>query len=298
MSPIRSMTGFGRSEVTTPLGVFCVEIKAVNHRFLDARVHLPREFSALEIPMLKTVKDRVGRGKLEVLVRWTPAGGTAFLQRFNRPALEVYQRDLREMAQSLGHADGPSFEFLLGLPGVAEKEFSLFDSPELLEQAQQALNEALDELLAERLREGRALVLEFLERLDALERLRLRVEERQPEVTEAYRARLDKRAEEWAKMASVELDKIRLETEVLMFAERADVREELVRLNTHLAAFRQMLDLEDDKSQGRQMEFLCQELLREANTIASKARDTAIISSVLEMKNEIEKIREQIMNIE
>jgi len=292
------MTGFGRAEVATSLGVFCVEITAVNHRFLDARVHLPREFSPLEIPMLKTVKDRVARGKIEVLVRWTPAGGMTQLQRFNRQTLEAYQHDLREMAQTLGWADGPSFEFLLGLPGVAEKEFSPSDNPELLEQAQQALNAALDELLAERAREGRALVLEFLERLDQLERLRARVEERQPEVTEAYRLRLEKRAEEWGKLASVELDKVRLETEILLFAERADVREELVRLSTHLAAFRQMIEMEDDKSLGRQMEFLCQELLREANTTASKARDTVIISAVLEMKNEIEKIREQIMNIE
>lgn len=200
MSPIRSMTGFGRSEVTTPLGVFCVEIKAVNTVFWMPAFTCSGSFPPSRFRCSRRSRTGSGGASLRVLVRWTPAGGTAFLQRFNRPALEIYQRDLREMAQSLGHADGPSFEFLLGLPGVAEKGILSLRQSGTLSRPSRPSTRRSTNCWPSVCRKAAPSSSEFLERIEALERLRLRVEERQPEVTEAvYRARLDKRAEEWAK---------------------------------------------------------------------------------------------------
>jgi uncharacterized protein (TIGR00255 family) len=298
MDFLRSMTGFGRAEASSDIGSITVEIKSVNHRFLDARVHLPRDLSLLEIPLSRRVKKRLERGKVEVSVKWTPSPELAGGVSFNEELIRRYEADVAHIANALGreHENVP-LEYLLSLPGAADKEARDDLSETIGKQAAEVLDAALDNLIAEREREGVPLAEEIAYRLDELERHRNAVEERREEVVDAYRQRLSKRAEEWAQSAEVELDKGRIESEILVFAEKSDVREELVRLEAHIKAFRDLLG-EKKNAKGKPMEFLTQELLRETNTTASKARDTDILSSVLEMKNEIEKIREQVMNIE
>jgi uncharacterized protein (TIGR00255 family) len=298
MSQIHSMTGFGRAEATSEAGTITVEIKSVNHRFLDSRVHLPREMAAFEIPLLRTVKERLGRGKVDVSVRWAPSAAYVPRLHFNASLLTLYQEEIRTLARRSDCDGEVGLEYLLGLPGVAEKETPDVEQAAMLELTSSALAAALDTLVAERKREGSALLSDFLTRLDVLEAMRKQVEERRVEVTDLFRTRLAKKAAEWAKAASVQIDSGRLETEVLLFAERSDISEELTRLDAHIAAYRQNLSGKAPGPHGKPLEFLTQELLRETNTIASKARDLSIASATIEMKNEIEKLREQVMNVE
>ena len=298
MAGTMSMTGFGTGESRSELGVFAVEIKSVNHRFLEPRVYLPRELSSLELPLTRLVKDRLGRGKVDVSVRWTPSPECLPKAAFSLAVLRQYEAAVREAAGLLGRDETVSLEFLLGLPGVMETTATDADTSPLAELAASAINQALDALVEERRREGAVLEREVLSRLDNLAGLAQEVEARREQVVEAYRERLRKKAEEWAQTASFQLEPGRLEAEVLMFAERSDITEELVRLRAHVEAFRAAFTGTSAGPQGKPMEFLSQELLREANTMASKSRDTAVSSAVLGMKNEIEKIREQILNVE
>jgi len=297
MAGTMSMTGFGTGESRSDLGVFAVEIKSVNHRFLEPRVYLPRELSSLELPLTRLVKDRLGRGKVDVSVRWTPGPECQPKAAFNLAVLRQYEAAVREAAGLLGRDETVSLEFLLGLPGVMETAATDADTSPPAQQAASAINQALDALVEERRREGAVLEGEVLSRLDNLAALAQEVEARREQVVESYRERLRK-AEEWAQTASLQLEPGRLEAEVLMFAERSDITEELVRLRAHVEAFRAAFTGIAAGPQGKPMEFLAQELLREANTMASKSRDTAVSSAVLGMKNEIEKIREQILNVE
>lgn len=299
MSPLRSMTGFGRAEKSGAAGSFAVEIRSVNHRFLDFHITLPRDLSWLEMPLMAAAKGRLARGKVEALVRWTPSPDHAPRARFNETLLDAYAVELARIAEALGRRDEKvSLEYLLGLPGVLEREAMDADQEAILALAEATLGEALDRLVAERTREGGALRETFRGLLDDLLARRAQVEARRGEVVEVYRQRLRKRAAEWAESAQVRVDDGRLETEILLYAERSDIAEELARLAVHLKAFGDLLESAEDKPLGKPMEFLAQEMLRETNTTASKSRDAAILSTVIEMKNEIEKIREQVLNAE
>ncbi|NQU43427.1 YicC family protein [bacterium] len=296
--PTYSMTGFGRAEDSREIGAFAVEAKSVNHRFLEPRVHLPRELSWLELPLTRLIKERLIRGKVDASIRWTPAPEYQPRASFNRAILADYERQTADLAEFLEREEAVSLEYLLQLPGVAEAASPIMEEEAVQDLAISALNQALDALIEERRREGEALEKEIRLRLSNLEEMRTSIESRREEVVETYRQRLRKKAEEWAQTASVEIDAGRLESEILLYAERSDITEELVRLDTHIDAFVQAFDASGEAAQGRSMEFLAQELLRETNTIGSKARDTSIATLVLTMKNEIEKIREQILNVE
>jgi uncharacterized protein (TIGR00255 family) len=298
MPPIASMTGYGRAEKTTELGTFSAEVKTVNHRFLETRVHVPRELSRFEIPLQRVIDERLSRGKVDASIRWKPSPGYASKAVFNEDLLERYATEIARIAENLDREDTVSLEFLLGLPGVSDGDTLELDDDVILEQSTNCLNEALDVLIDERRREGKSLADALLALLNNLDAQRMDIAGQTQSVVDACRERLMKKASEWAQSASIQVDPGRLEAEVLMFADRADVTEELTRLETHITAFREALTNESLPSQGKPLDFLTQELLREANTTASKARNSAIVALVLSMKNTIEKIREQVMNIE
>ena len=304
MSPLMSMTGFGRSERTSPLGTCAVEAKSVNHRFLEPRVFVPRDLAVLEIPLTRRVKDRLSRGKVDVSMRWTPAPELAPAVSFRLELMKAYADRISGLAREMNRSDTVPLEYLLDLPGVSEKTTPEINEDALGELFSGALDEALDALVAERVREGAALATEISERLNVLADLREKVDAEREEVVRDYREKLLKKAEDWAQDARIQMEPGRLESEVMMFADKADLTEEIVRLGAHIDAFRDLLAKADDtssdapESHGKPMEFLTQELLRETNTIASKARHTGVVSNVLAMKNEIEKIREQVLNVE
>jgi uncharacterized protein (TIGR00255 family) len=296
-----SMTGYGRGEAGGAAGVFEVEIKSVNHRFLEAKVYLPRQLqmNQLETPLTRRVKEKLGRGKVDVSVRWNPSPEYQPRARFNREVLGIYDREVADMARALGRADEKiRLEFLLGLPGVSETDAPELEEAWIEELATVALDAALDKLLDERRREGAALEEELRGRLDNMEAMRAEIESRRDEVVASFRERLQKKAEDWARDAGIQIDAGRLEAEVMLYVDRSDVTEELVRLKTHIDAFRDALSRPENEAQGKALDFLGQEFLRETNTIASKSRDTGIAALVLSLKGEIEKIKEQVLNVE
>jgi len=291
---IRSMTGFGRAELAQAEIVLGVEVRTVNSRHLDVRVRMPRELQVAEAAVRDCATKCFGRGQVDLAVR-APDG------RSLEPRLEIdlatarsYTEAVRTLRAELGLASELSVGELLGLPGVARLREPAFADAALLSRLEQAVREACTECVAMRQREGTALDQELRRRLAGIESLLEQVERRADEIRGGLRARLEKRLAVLA--PDVEVNAGRLEQEVVLFADRLDVTEETVRLRSHLEQFRETL--ESDGPVGRKLEFLLQEFGREINTIGSKASDSPISRCVVELKTELEKLREQVQNVE
>jgi len=290
----RSMTGFGRGEAAGDFGRIVVEMKAVNHRFSEVVFRMPRQFNAMEDPARKLVLTRVSRGRVDVFVQYEAAAKARGVKVDKELAIAYYSA-LKELAEGIGSNSELSLDTLAKLPdvlSVAEGEVTADDLWPLLETA---LTQSLESLLAMREREGAALVVDVQSRLRVMEELATAAAVRNPQVVEEYRAKLHKRLTELLPQGHA-VDPVRLAQEVAIFADRSDITEEIQRLGSHVAQFRQTL--REGDSIGRKLDFLVQEVGREVNTIGSKANDAAITSKVVEAKGELEKIREQVQNIE
>ena len=296
---IRSMTGFGRGESQFDGYRFLVEIKSVNHRFLNTSLRLPREFGHLESALTARCATRCERGHLSVKLDVEPIeGGQVRGPRLNR---EILDRFL-EFAESLDALPGVTgrlgADALLTLPGVLEWEpapIRLGDD-EFLAGAGAALDIALDAVVASRTTEGRALEVDLRERLDALEQCRARLVELAPAREARERERIRVKLAELMPIEDAALEQ-RVAQEVVLHADRVDVSEELTRMRAHLEHFRSELEA-SGKAVGRKLTFLLQELHREANTIGSKANDPEMQRVAIEIKSELEKMREQSENVE
>ncbi|MBW3660071.1 MAG: YicC family protein [Gemmatimonadetes bacterium] len=296
---IRSMTGFGRGETEADGYLFRVEIKSVNHRYFNVNLRLPREFSHLENRLAGVLSSRVERGHLNLgLDVETAAGGGSRGPRLDREVLDGYL-EIVESLEGLWNVrkGGVTVEALLGLPGVIawEDEAIELDDASFLAGAESALEAALLGLIESRETEGRALESDLRDRLATIESWRAKIEERAPLREARERERLR------AKIAELigDLDEMlveRLEKEVVLLADRLDVAEELTRMAAHLELFGAELDA--DGAVGRKLTFILQEMLREANTIGSKANDPEMQQAAIEIKSEIEKMREQAENVE
>ncbi len=294
---IRSMTGFGSALASSPAGEFAVEIKAVNNRFLDQNVRLPRELNFLEPAIRDEVKARVRRGKLDLFVRWSPAAGAAPLAEVNGPLLRHYATQIRE-ALGLATSAPVDIAALLQLPGTVISTSAAGDDEALVEAALQPVRAALEALDETRRREGAKLAAAILEVVDGIERMCAEVESLKDTLVEETRVRIRERLDQIEKNTGVVLEPGRLEAEVILFADKADITEEVVRLAAHVGAMRRLCGGSQTEGVGKTMDFLVQELLREVNTIGNKARGLEISQRVVRMKSEIEKIREQVQNIE
>ena len=294
---IRSMTGFGAATLGGPLGEFHVEVKSLNNRFLDLSVRLPRELASLDMAVREEVKGAVRRGKVDLFMRWIPAAGAEPACAINAPLLRHYAAQVRA---ALADEAGASVDVgaLLGLPGVVVNATSDSDTAAIEQSALGAVREALAALDSSRASEGRTLAAAIEEHLSVLAGLRSEIAGLKDELLVEYRKRLGERAAELASQIGVNIDPGRLELEVAMFTDKSDITEELVRLDSHIPAFRKLCRPDKPEPVGKSMDFLTQELLREANTVGNKARGTAIATRIVEMKSEIEKIREQVQNIE
>jgi uncharacterized protein (TIGR00255 family) len=291
------MTGFGRASFEVDGLPFDVEVRSVNHRYLDARVRVPRLLASYEGELRARVQARVARGKVDLTVS---APGSAALPQLSLDLdlARTYLRaaaELRELGAESGGLDAGT---LLALPGVAR-----FTEPEVApEELGPALfvaaDAALEALEAMRLAEGAALERDLLERVARVEAFAASLEGRASEVQRAARERLRRRAEQLREETGV-LDEGRLLQEVVIAADRLDVTEELVRLRSHVEQFRQIVgEAKLAKPVGRRLDFLLQEFGREANTVGSKGADAPIAHEVVELKAEIEKLREQVQNVE
>ena len=290
---IHSMTGFGRGEVAFGEGRLSVEVRTVNSRHLDVRVRSGRELAAFERVVRAGVAKHFVRGAVDVNLRYAGAPGGESRVEIDLGVARQYVKAARELA-----AEGVTPEFpavaLLSLPGVSRvKELEL--EPEAAAPVlEAALEQACAAAVAMRQREGEALARELQQRSKALATVLSEIEARAEEVREGLRQRLQKRLAALA--PELGLDPWRLEQEVVLHAERLDVTEETVRFRSHLAQFHETL--RTPGGVGRKLEFLLQELGREANTIASKASDAPINHRVVELKTELEKLREQVLNVE
>lgn len=295
---ILSMTGFGRVEFEVESQRFQLELRSVNHRHLDVHVRLPRALAGSEATLRAAVSGRFARGKLDVSLHAGAGQAGPGLPEIDLTAAARYVEAGRALAERHGLSGGFDVGALLSLPGVArtvEPELNV----EVLEAALvRAAEEAAGEVLVMRRAEGESLERELRGRLGSIETLLADVEGRSGTVQDAVRARLRKRTEQLALETGV-IDEGRLHQEIVHAADRLDVTEEIVRLRSHVDQFRGVLDgAEEGVAVGRKLDFLLQEMGREANTIGSKGGDAPISHAVVELKTELERVREQVQNVE
>lgn len=288
-----SMTGYGRGEAEIGGRTLVVELKSVNHRFLDLSIKLPRALIFAEDRMKKAISARVGRGHIDVFTTYSAPADQGALS-LNKTLAENYLAMSRELSETLGVKNDCTASSLLRVQGVVEETATTLPEEEILELVRTATDRALDQLLKMRDTEGKAITADILGKLAEIERLTGLIEKRAPFVAEEYKTRLENTVRE--ALSGAEYDETRLLTEVAIFADKCAIDEELARLHAHIDHYRKILSTEP--TAGRKLDFLTQELNREANTIGSKANDVTIAENVVLLKCEIEKVREQIQNLE
>ena len=291
---IKSMTGFGRCEVAGNNRKFTVEIKAVNHRYLDVNIKLPKTLGFFESAVRGELKNYIARGKVDVYVSCEDLSENASAVRYNRETAREYLTYLRGMAEEFGLEDDIRVSVLARFPEVFTMEESGVDEEELWKELQKAVKGAAEMFVQSRVTEGGHLRDDLLEKLEGMLGLVDFIEERSPRVVAEYRGRLEEKVKEL--LGDNTVDEGRLLTEVTIFADKACVDEELVRLRSHIETTRK--ELQEGGSVGRKLDFIAQEMNREANTTLSKSNDLEISNCAIELKTEIEKVREQIQNIE
>ena len=291
---LKSMTGFGTGRSRAGDEELSVEVRAVNHKHLEVKVRLPRELAALEAAVVKAVRSRCARGAVDVAVRRSASTVTGAVPTVDAAMARAWREALRTVARAAELADTPTASQIASQPGVVRMEEPVTDLALAEGSLERALTEALDALVAARVREGRALEADLSARLERVATLAAEVAALAPRTVETYRARLQERVADLLKGAPV--DEARLVQEVALFAERTDVAEEATRLQAHLAAFRSFLA--SSEPAGRKMDFLVQEMHREVNTTGSKSQSTDISTCIVELKAELERIREQVQNVE
>ncbi|NLN42202.1 MAG: YicC family protein [Clostridiales bacterium] len=290
----KSMTGFGRAKADQQDMEFTVEVKTLNHRYLDINMRLPKIISFLEEDIRKLVQERLDRGRVDIYISTSVRTKDSVEVEINEPLMESYISCFNEIAQKYGIKYDVSLSTLVGIQDlflVVEKEQ---DEETIRELVLKALEEALDKVEDMRQKEGEKLKEDIKMRCGFIRNMLEDVEARAPMVVEEYRTKLRNRIEELIK--TTELDENRFNAEVAFFADRSNITEEIVRLRSHLNQMEEILEKEG--SIGRKLDFLVQEMNRETNTIGSKANDLIIVNLVVDMKSEIEKIREQVQNIE
>ena len=290
---MQSMTGYGRCQMERDGRVMTVEVKSVNHRFLDTSYRLPRHLTFLDDAVRRGVSTKLSRGHVDVFVNYENHRDDAREVRVDTALACAYQRAIGELSTALGCAGELSVLEYARMPDVLTVQEKEEDQQAVRELFDEALSGALCELVAMREREGESMKRDILEKLSRIGSLREEIEKRAPQVVTDYAAKLQERI---AALTDGELDEARLLTEVAVFADRAAIDEELVRLLSHIAQIRATVELCEPV--GRKLDFLVQELNREFNTIGSKAMDAAIAQCVVAAKGEIEKLREQVQNIE
>lgn len=291
---IKSMTGFGRCEVTDGDRKFTVEMKSVNHRYLDINIKMPKKLNFFESAIRTELKNYITRGKVDVFITYEDYGEESGSLKYNKALAEEYLTYLRQMAEDFGLDDDIRTSTLSRYPDVFVMEEQSIDEEELWKDLQKALKGAAEGFVQTRIAEGENLLKDLTAKLDGMLTHVDFITERSPKLLQEYREKLEEKVREL--LEDVHVDENRLLMEVTIFADKVCVDEELVRLRSHVEATKETLL--SGGSVGRKLDFIAQEMNREANTILSKANDLEISNRAIELKNEIEKVREQIQNIE
>ncbi|MBZ4652777.1 MAG: hypothetical protein JG781_115 [Peptococcaceae bacterium] len=291
---IKSMTGFGRGEHAGKLKHVVVEIKSVNHRYNEVLVKMPRQYNLLEDAVRRYILSRISRGRIEVFMKVDEAVTKPRDVQVDKELALAYYKALKELAGITETFLDVGVIQLAQLPNVLKVEEEEEDLEIIWQDMLPALSQAADALMSMREKEGEKLHLDLLERLKDIKALHVKLCEKSPKVVTLYREKLQSRLKEL--LDDVKIDENRLTMEVALFADRSSINEELVRMESHLSQFAGIL--QENNPVGRKLDFLLQELNREINTIGSKANDLEITQYVVEVKSELEKMREQVQNIE
>src|SRR6185295_3547643 len=292
---MKSMTGYGRGSADGPTFSLSVDLKTVNNRFLDVHLRLSGELAALEPVIKRQIGARLSRGRVDVSINFEKTAQTAY--EINRPLIAGYVNALRGMQKEFNIGGELDINVLARLPGALQPSREGL-SDEVVAGIEKAVAEGLDQLEKMRAEEGETLRREMAERIDKIDALVPTIESAAAGLVDAYRTRLQKRIGELLSRNGqlVEIDPARLAQEVAYLSDRSDVSEEMVRLRSHLAQFSEALNAPGET--GKMLDFLLQELNREANTTLSKSTDLAIKEAALAIKAEVEKLREQVQNVE
>lgn len=291
---IKSMTGFGRSEIERGNRKITVEIKSVNHRFLENSIKMPKKLNIFEARIRDTIKKYASRGKIDVFITYEDNSESNVSLKFNESIAREYMNIFRQMEERFNIRNDITVGALSRYPEVITMEESQEDEEELWNFINEAIEEACKGLADTRITEGGNLKKDLLLKLDHMEELVYYIETKNPQIIEDYKKKLEAKMEEI--LSAADIDKNRIASEVIIYADKVCVDEETVRLRSHIEHARKCLN--EDGGIGRKMDFIAQEMNREANTTLSKANNIEISNAAIDLKTEIEKIREQIQNIE
>jgi uncharacterized protein (TIGR00255 family) len=292
---MKSMTGFGRGAATGENFAVSVEIKTVNNRFLDLNLRLANELQTLEANLKHLIQNRLSRGRVDVFINYERTSEIVY--ELNRPLISGYISALKQMQEEFSLNGEPDFNYIARLPNALQTKAEEVGE-DFANGIETAVNLALDELELMRKIEGESLKTDLNNLVSEIENHLPKIESESANVTDEYRQRLKKRIENLLSKSDsqIELDQARLAQEVAYLADRSDISEEITRLKSHIEQFRGILN--EEKEVGKRLDFLTQELNREANTIASKTNNLIVKESALQIKSSIEKIREQVQNVE
>ena len=292
-----SMTGFGRCEVTEGERKYTVELKSVNNRYLDINIKMPKKFNAFEADIRAELKKYMKRGKVDVFISYEDFSESDSKVKYNKAIAEEYLTYIREMAGDFGLDDDIRVSTLSRFPEVFTMEEEELDEKEVWSGIKKALDGAGEQFLGSREKEGKFLTDDLTEKLDTMLSNVEYIEKRSPEIISEYKGKLREKIQDL--LDDKQIDESRLAMEVTLYADKVCVDEELTRLRSHIQATKDTLIKGDDKDGiGRKLDFLAQEMNREANTILSKSTDLKISDTGIALKTDIEKVREQIQNIE
>lgn len=291
---IKSMTGFGRCEVLKDSRKFTVELKSVNHRYLDVNIRMPKKLNFFETSIRTLLKSYADRGKVDIFITYEDMSQSQVSVKYNAALAAEYLKYLNQMAEEFSLDNDVRVSTLSRYPEVFTMEECSEDEDELWNGLKEALEGAFSQFVEMRTKEGERLKEDILLKLDLLsEQIRF-IEERSPQIIAEYRTKLEEKMREL--LEDTQIDDNRIAAEVILFADKICTDEEVVRLKSHIQHMKETL--EESNGIGRKLDFIAQEMNREANTILSKANDLDISNRAISLKTEIEKIREQIQNIE
>ena len=291
---IKSMTCFGRCEIQKESRKFTVELKSVNHRYLDVNIRMPKKLNFFETAIRTLLKQYANRGKVDIFISCEDLSQQQMMLKYNAALAAEYMRYFRQMSEEFHIANDVKVSALSHYPEVLTMEEQTEDEEILWSGLKEALEGAFGQFVETRVLEGSHLKEDILQKLSGMESLVEQVEARSPQIVAEYRAKLEEKVKEL--LADAQVEESRIAAEVILFADKICTDEEVVRLKSHIAHMRNTL--EESEGIGRKLDFIAQEMNREANTILSKANDLEVSNYAIGLKTEIEKIREQIQNIE
>lgn len=292
---IKSMTGFGRCEVQDESRKFTVEMKSVNHRYLDANIRMPKKLNFFETAIRSLLKQSVQRGKVDIFITYEDLSEQQVSLKYNEVLAAEYLSYFEKMQEKFSLENDIRVSTLSRYPEVLTMEEQAVDEEKLWKGLKKALDGAIRQFVETRTSEGEHLREDLIEKLDNMLKLVGCIEERSPQIIAEYRDKLETKVKEL--LADTQIEDSRIAAEVVIFADKICTDEEVVRLRSHIVHMKDTL-VSDDSGIGRKLDFIAQEMNREANTILSKANDLEISNIGIELKTEIEKVREQIQNIE